>query len=67
MAWKVQRECELMEFKTEQEQRLHDLALCMVIPWKDGFPSYWLDDKNEPQRLDEIREATKDERLPWAR
>jgi len=66
MAWRVERECR-MQFKTAQEQRLHDLALALIIPWPDGFPQYWLNADNEAQRCDEIREATKNERLPWQR
>jgi hypothetical protein len=37
----------------------------MVIPWKDGFPQYWLNEQNESQRMREILNATEDEVLPW--
>lgn len=65
MTWQLARYRVPMHYKSAEEQRLHDLALALVIPWRDGFPQYYIDDKNERQRLDEIREATKDERLPW--
>ncbi len=64
MAWHVERR-EPMEFKTEQEQRLTDLALALVIPWKDGFPQVFWQTATEEKRLAEIIEATKSERLPW--
>ena len=64
MAWQVER-VESMQYKTAQEQRLHDLALAMIIPWRDGWPAYYMTEQNEKQRFDEIREATKGERLPW--
>jgi hypothetical protein len=45
--------------------RLHELALAMVIPWRDGWPQYWMDESNEDERLLEVLKATKDEKLPW--
>jgi hypothetical protein len=63
--WKVEREGVLMEFKTAQEQRLHDLALCLVIPWPSGFPQCFWETAPMAQRLDEIQWATAREKLPW--
>ena len=45
--------------------RLTELSLAMVIPWKDGWPQWWLNDENEGERMREILEATADEVLPW--
>ena len=46
-------------------QRLTDLSLALIIPWKDGFPWWWLNDQNEKQRMREILDATDNEVLPW--
>jgi len=48
-----------------ENKRLYDLCLAMVIPWRDGWPRYWLNDENESQRMREILDATEDEILPW--
>ena len=63
--WKVARANEPMHYKTAQEQRLHDLALAMTLPWRDGLPQYFWQTASEEQRLSEILAATKCERLPW--
>jgi hypothetical protein len=47
------------------QQRLIDLSLALIIPWKDGFPQYWMNEQNEQQRMGEILIATDHERLPW--
>jgi hypothetical protein len=75
MAWTVMR---IEEIKISAEaQRLNDLALAMIVPWAQesehffgtvaGFPQFYLarDGSNMPQRMAEILDATKDERLPW--
>jgi len=49
-----------------RDQRLYDLALALIIPWRDGWPRYWMDETNEQRRMDEILEATKDQILPWS-
>ena len=67
MAWQLARRCVPMQYKDAKDQRLHDLALSLVIPWRDGWPRYWMTDQNEAARLDEVIEATKSERLPWER
>lgn len=65
MAWTAERVTEIKRGRNPDAQRLDDLALAMVIPWKDGFPQYWLDEKNEQQRMREILDATENLRLPW--
>jgi hypothetical protein len=51
---------------TDQElDRLHELALALIIPWRDGWPQYYMDANNEHERLLQVLEATKHERLPW--
>ena len=50
---------------TATAQRLTDLCLALVIPWRDGWPQWWFDDENETERIQEILDATTDERLPW--
>jgi hypothetical protein len=66
MAWETARKGVPMNYKTAQEQRLHDLALAMMIPWPSGFPQYWLDAENQELRESEIFEATKTLKLPWS-
>ena len=44
-------------------RRFRDLQLALVIG--RSFPCYWLDDTNYNQRIDQLLEATADERLPW--
>lgn len=51
---------------TATARRLTDLSLAMVIPWRDGWPRWWLNDENESERMQEILGATADEVLPWA-
>lgn len=51
---------------TATARRLTDLSLAMVIPWRDGWPQWWLNDENELERMQEILDATADEVLPWA-
>jgi hypothetical protein len=50
---------------TATARRLTDLSLAMVIPWRDGWPRWWMNDENEPERVREIIDATQDEVLPW--
>jgi hypothetical protein len=58
--------CESREMgPSPDQQRLTDLSLALIIPWKDGFPQYWLNEQNEQMRMGEILIATDDERLPW--
>lgn len=67
MAWAVRR-IETVEREPHPDaKRLNDLALCMTIPWNDGFPQYWLarDGSNMAERMAEILDATENERLPW--
>ena len=54
-----------MQFKTAQEQRLHDLALALIIPWADGFPQYWMNADNREHREAQIYQATEKLPLPW--
>ena len=37
----------------------------MVIPWRDGWPQWWMNEMNESERVQEILDATEDEVLPW--
>ena len=37
----------------------------MVIPWRDGWPQWWMNEMNELERVQEIIDATEDEVLPW--
>lgn len=46
-------------------QRLNDLSLALVIPWPSGFPQYWLNADNIEQRVQQLLDATANERLPW--
>lgn len=63
-SWAVQSDVTVY-FETARERRLNDLALAMVIPWLSDWPCYWLNEDNVEQRMDQILEATKEEKLPW--
>jgi len=41
----------------------------MIVPWRDGFPQYWLlpDGSNTELRMRQILDATENETLPWER
>jgi len=65
MAWETRRTEEIGI--SADAARLNELALCMVIPWTDGLPQYYLarDGSNMAKRMREILNATENERLPW--
>ena len=44
-------------------RRFRDLQLCLVLG--HCFPQWWLNDSNYNQRIDQLLDATADERLPW--
>lgn len=66
MKWQVQR-TERIEQRTGTAQRLTDLSLAMILPWRDGFPQWWLprDGSQDDERVQEIIDVTASERLPW--
>ena len=68
MAWKTTR-IEKFDGLSADAKRLNELALCMVIPWSDGFPQFYLarDGSNMAERMAEILDATATERYPWLR
>jgi hypothetical protein len=65
MAWQLRRTQMVEKGLSPDARRLTDLSLALIIPWKDGFPQYWLNEQNEQQRMGEILDATDHERLPW--
>jgi hypothetical protein len=67
MPWGKQQIVTVEKALHPDAQRLTDLSLALIIPWRDGFPQYWLarDGSNAPQRMREILDATECERLPW--
>jgi hypothetical protein len=65
MAWKIARHETVERGLHPDARRLTELSLAMIVPWKDGFPRYWLNETNEQQRMREILDATENEKLPW--
>ncbi len=64
MKWQVQRTERIERGLHPDAQRLTDLSLCLIVPWKDGFPQY-VGDMDTPEGWTMILEACKDVRLPW--
>jgi hypothetical protein len=65
MAWKIARHETVERGLHPDARRLTELSLAMIVPWKDGFPRYWLNETNEQRRMREILDATENEKLPW--
>jgi len=69
MAWKIARHETVERGLHPDARRLTDLSLAMIVPWRDGFPQYWLlpDGSNTELRMRQILDATENETLPWER
>jgi len=62
MTWEVRRDREPAGLR-ERERRLTDLILAGVIGW--SWPQYYMGAHNLQKRIDEILQATADEKMPW--